>query len=119
MTVIVLLIVAAVALLLLFVGYKLNAALGIFLEGIMCWSALSVKSLKLRQGSDACCKGRQSFFGTAQGKKVTFRDTDDMNIDAVIKARWSRLQRTPQIGRSHLFSGLRYSAVWAEYSTEQ
>lgn len=50
MTVIVLLIVAAVALLLLFVGYKLNAALGIFLEGIMCWSALSVKSLKLRQG---------------------------------------------------------------------
>ena len=46
MTVIVLLVVAAVALLLLFVGYKLNAALGIFLEGIMCWSALSVKSLK-------------------------------------------------------------------------
>lgn len=59
MTVIVLLIVAAVALLLLFVGYKLNAALGIFLEGIMCWSALSVKSLKTAAGgSDACCKGR-------------------------------------------------------------
>ena len=50
MTVIVLLIVAAVALLLLFVGYKLNAALGIFLEGIMCWSALSVKSLKTAAG---------------------------------------------------------------------
>lgn len=50
MTVIVLLVVAAVALLLLFVGYKLNAALGIFLEGIMCWSALSVKSLKTAAG---------------------------------------------------------------------
>ena len=86
MTVIVLLIVAAVALLLLFVGYKLNAALGIFLEGIMCWSALSVKSLKTAAGG-VMRAARAGNLSSAQRKvkKVTFRDTDDMNIDAVIK----------------------------------
>lgn len=87
MTVIVLLIVAAVALLLLFVGYKLNAALGIFLEGIMCWSALSVKSLKTAAGG-VMRAARAGNLSSAQRKvkKVTFRDTDDMNIDAVIKS---------------------------------
>ena len=87
MTVIVLLVVAAVALLLLFVGYKLNAALGIFLEGIMCWSALSVKSLKTAAGG-VMRAARAGNLSSAQRKvkKVTFRDTDDMNIDAVIKS---------------------------------
>ena len=95
MTVIVLLIVAAVALLLLFVGYKLNAALGIFLEGIMCWSALSVKSLKTAAGG-VMRAARAGNLSSAQRKvkNVTFRDTDDMNIDAVIK-------RT-EIGRAHV-----------------
>lgn len=87
MTVIVLLIVAAVALLLLFVGYKLNAALGIFLEGIMCWTALSVKSLKTAAGG-VMRAARAGNLSSAQRKvkKVTFRDTEDMNIDAVIKS---------------------------------
>lgn len=48
-------------------------------------------------------QGPQSFFGTAQGKKVTFRDTDDMNIDAVIKSTVESVAENTTVGRSHLF----------------
>ena len=87
MTVAVLLIVAAVSFVLLFVGYKLNAALGIFLEGIMCWSAMSIKSLKLFAGG-VMRSARAGNLSSAQRKikNITFRDVDDMNMDAVLKS---------------------------------
>lgn len=86
MTCIVLLIVGAVSFGLLLVGYKVSPLFGIIIEGIMCWSALSIRSLRNSAAAVRRCT-RTGNLSAAQKRvgAITFRDTDEMNIEDVIK----------------------------------
>lgn len=85
MTCLTLLIVGGICAALLIVGYRIDNLLGIVLEGLMCWSSLSIRSL--RTAASGVMRAARSGNLIGAQKKIrllSFRDTDDMNMDGLI-----------------------------------
>ncbi len=86
MTCLTLIIVGGICVALLIIGYRLDNLLGIVLEGLMCWSSLSIRSLRTAASGVMRAARSGNLIGAQKRiKLLTFRDTDDMNMDGLIQ----------------------------------
>lgn len=76
----------AVSFALLIIGYKINPVVGIIIEGILCWNAISVRSLRT-SASAVFRAARSGNLSAAQKrlKDISNRETENLDMDGVIK----------------------------------
>ncbi|MBR1422314.1 MAG: cobalamin biosynthesis protein CobD [Ruminococcus sp.] len=68
------------------VCYSVSNLLGIIFEGILCWSAISVRSLRLSStGIMRAVKGDNLTGARRRLGQISSRDTDDLDMQSVIK----------------------------------
>ncbi len=66
---------------LLFIGYKINVVLGIVIEGILCWSSMSVKYIRRNMlGVFRSARANNESAARRYLKKLTCRDVDELDI---------------------------------------
>lgn len=79
-------IVGGVSAVLLMVCYKLWTVLGILVEGIMCWSAISIRSLRSSAAGVLRCVKAGNINGAQRRlKDISNRDVEDIDLDGAIK----------------------------------
>ena len=83
---VVLVIVGGLSAVILMVCYKLWTVLGTLVEGIMCWSAISVRNLRSSaSGVLRCAKAGNLMGAQRRLKEITARDVSDLDLDETVK----------------------------------
>ena len=82
----VIVIVGGLSAILLVICYSVNNLLGIVFEGILCWSAVSVRGQRLSAESiTRAVKGDNLARARKRLSEVSYRDTDELDMQGVIK----------------------------------